>query len=81
LVRRFETLVALLAVVLASVAALQVRGRLLFAAAAILLLLLVCLLRLRAAFAGRRAKVYAGDSLQRAQAIRDGRRKRSPHDL
>jgi uncharacterized protein (DUF58 family) len=79
--RRTETLVALLAVVLASVAALQIHGRLLFAAAAILLLVVVCLLRLRAAFAGRRRNTQTSNALGRAQAIRYERRKRYSNRL
>lgn len=73
--RRWETLVALLAVILASVAALEVPGRIYFALVAIFLIAVVGTLRMRAAIAGRAA---SGDSsaADRAERIRDERERR-----
>jgi hypothetical protein len=73
--RRAETLVALLAVVLASCAALQVPGRLLYAGAAVLLLLLVAGSRLRSSITQRRAK-RTFDNYDRAMQIREDRDRR-----
>jgi hypothetical protein len=73
--RRFETLVALLAVVLASLAALQIRGRLLFAVAAMVLLGFVILSRLRASIQQRRPKPTF-DAYDRAERIREERDRR-----
>ena len=68
--RRWESLVAILAVVLASVAASPVRSRLLFALAAVALLAVVGTSRLRAAMQSAPAK---DDAAVRAQRIRDSR--------
>lgn len=73
--RRHETLLALLAVVLASCAALQIRGRLLFAIAAIVLLAIVGTMRLRSSLAGRRAR-SGFDTYDRAAQIREERDRR-----
>jgi len=74
-VRRYETLVALLAVILASLAALQLPGRLFFALAAILLIALVGMLRMRDALTRREPGDESG-AAQRAQRIRDERERR-----
>jgi hypothetical protein len=74
--RRFETLLALLAVVLASVSALQIRGRLFFALAAIALLGIVAVSRFRASMAARRAPPQRFDAYDRAERIHEARRKR-----
>lgn len=75
--RRWETLTALLAVVLASLSALAVRGRLLFALAAVVLLLLVIASRLRAAILNRRkARTPAFDPYERARQIQEARDRR-----
>lgn len=73
---RNETLLALAAVVFASVAALQVPGRLIFAAVAIALLLAVAGARLRAALVGRREPPPGFDPTERARQIREERRRR-----
>jgi hypothetical protein len=75
-VSRTETLLALAAVVFASVAALQVPGRLIFAAIAVALLLAVGGARLRAAMAGRREPLPGFDAAERARQIREERRRR-----
>ena len=75
LVRRWETLVALLAVILASLAALQVPGRLFLALAAILLIGLIGMLRMRAAITGRQTSNDSGAG-ERARRIRDERERR-----
>lgn len=72
--RRSETLVALLAVVLASLAALQIQGRLYFAIAAVILLILVGASRLRASI-GQRPKATS-DAADRAARIREERDRR-----
>jgi hypothetical protein len=73
---RTETLIALAAVVFASIGALQVPGRLWFAAVAIALLLAIVGVRLRAALL-RRAEPPSGfDSTERAREIRERRRRR-----
>lgn len=78
-VRRFETLLALLAVVLASLAALQIPGRLVFALAAIMILTFICSLRLRAMIKqkeqGGGGPTYP-DAADRARQIREQRQKR-----
>jgi hypothetical protein len=73
--RRPQTLVALLAVVLASLSALPMRGRLVFAGIAILLLLLVTASLLRTALANRRRPVRF-DPYERAERIREERNRR-----
>ncbi len=74
--RRIETLIALLAVVLASLAALQIRGRLLFAAAAVVLLIFVAYSRLRTSLAERRPAKPSLDAFERAERIREERERR-----
>jgi len=74
-VRRHETLLALLAVVLASLAALQIRGRLLFAIAAVVLLAFVGVARLRAGLHARPPKPGL-DPYERAARIREERDRR-----
>jgi hypothetical protein len=76
--RRSETLLALLAVVLASLAALQVPGRIFFAAAAIVLLLCVGVSRLRASIGQKPAK-QGFDAADRAERIREERVRRLGH--
>jgi hypothetical protein len=73
--RRSETLVSLLAVVLASMAALQIPGRLYFAIAAMALLIAVGVSRLRASIEARKAN-RTSDSHDRAQRIRQERDRR-----
>lgn len=73
---RTETLLALAAVVFASVAALQVPGRLIFAAIAVAMLLAVGGARLRAAMVGRREPLPGFDAAERARRIREERRRR-----
>jgi hypothetical protein len=73
--RRSETLVALLAVVLASLAALQIQGRLYFAIAAIVLLALVGMSRVRGSIQQRRPK-ETFDAHERAARIREERERR-----
>lgn len=74
---RTETLLALAAVVFASVAAIAVPGRLIFAAVAIALLLAVIGARLRAALTQRRTPPSGFDAGERARAIREERRRRT----
>ena len=73
--RRWESLLAILAVVLASVAASPVRSRLLFALAAMLLLAVVGVSRLRAAMS---SPPVESDAAARAQRIRESRGPRRP---
>ena len=73
--RRSETLVALLAVVLARLAALQIPGRWYFAVAAIVLLALVGMSRIRASVRQRRPKPTF-DAYDRAERIREERDRR-----
>ena len=73
---RTETFLALAAVVFASVAALQVPGRLIFAAVAVALLLAVAGARLRAALAERREPPQGFEAAERARQIREERRRR-----
>jgi len=73
---RTETLIALAACIFASVAAVQVPGRLIYAAVAIALLLAVAGARLRAALMQRREPSSGLDAGGRAQRIRDERRRR-----
>jgi hypothetical protein len=73
---RTETLLALAAVVFASVAALQVPGRLIFAAVAVALLLAVAGARFRAALVGRREPPSGFDAAERARQIREERNRR-----
>lgn len=74
--RRVETFLALTAVVLASVAALQVPGRLIFALAAIMLLVFVGSSRLRASLAGRKERRPGLDASDRAARIHEQRKNR-----
>ena len=60
----------------ASVAALQVPGRLIFAAAAVALLLAVAGARLRAALVEKRDPPSAFDAAERARRIREERQRR-----
>ncbi len=73
--RRFETLLALLAVVLASLSALQIPGRLILALLALLVLCFVISSRLRAALRGR-AERKGFDAYDRAMKIQEERRNR-----
>jgi hypothetical protein len=76
-VSRTQTLLALAAVVFASVAALQVPGRTIFAVVAVALLLAVAGARLRAALAGRREPPGGFDAAERARQIREARHRRT----
>ena len=76
---RFETFIALVAVVLASVAALQVPGRILFALTAILLFVFLAGRMLRAAIKGRVAKRSGFSAAERAAQIREERSRRLDH--
>lgn len=73
---RAETLTALAAVVLASLAALQIPGRIVFALVAIALLMAVGALRLRAALTERKQPRSGFDAADRARRIREEREKR-----
>ena len=73
--RRHETLLALAAVVLASLAALQIQGRLFFALAAVALLIFVGYSRIRSSVTERRPKAGV-DSYDRAERIRQERDRR-----
>ena len=73
---RLQTLLALAAVVFASVAALQVPGRLIFAAIAVALLIAVAGARLRAALVDKREVSTGYDAAERARQIREERRRR-----
>ena len=73
---RAESLIALGAVVFASIAALQVPGRLIFAIVAIVMLLAVGAARLRAAVTSRGVPPPAGDAGERARRIREERHRR-----
>jgi len=75
-VRRFETLTALAAVVLASLAALQIPGRILFAVAAVVLLIAVATSRLRASLEGRKTPRAGFDPAERARQIQQQRSKK-----
>jgi multisubunit Na+/H+ antiporter MnhG subunit len=75
--RRFETLLALLAVVLASLSALPIPGRILLALCAIFLIALVGSLRLRAAIKAKSAPPSRFDAAARAEQIREERRRRT----
>jgi len=75
-VKRFETLLALLAVVLASLSALRIPGRILLALLAILLLCIVISSRLRAALRGKTAAPGAFDAYERAMEIQRRRQER-----
>ena len=72
--RRWETFLALVAVVLASVSALQIPGRLLFALTAMLLLSIVGSSRLRAMIRARESGRPKGfDAYERAMKIQRDR--------
>jgi hypothetical protein len=73
---RWETLLALLAVILASLSALPLRGRLLLALAAIALLVLVGMSRLRAGLESRHRRAPGFDAAERARRIREARERR-----
>jgi hypothetical protein len=75
-VTRTQTFLALAAVVFASIAALQVPGRLIFAAIGIALLLAVAGARLRTALVERRDPPSGFDAAERARQIREERRRR-----
>jgi hypothetical protein len=74
--RKFETLLALLAVVLASLAAFQIPGRLVFALAAIMLLAFICSRRLREALGQKKERPAGFDAADRARRIHEERQKR-----
>jgi multisubunit Na+/H+ antiporter MnhG subunit len=77
--RRFETILALVAVVLASLSALQIPGRLILALTAMLLLCIVGSSRLRAMIRDRENKNKSKkgfDAYERAQRIKEERSKR-----
>lgn len=74
--RRWETFIALLAVIVASVGALPVHSRLFFAFTAMLLLGVVAVSRLRSAMAGRSQSKPIFDAAERARTIREQRSKR-----
>ena len=74
--RRFETFVALLAVIFASVSALQIPGRIVFALAAIMLLTFLISRRLRAAIKGKRDRPAGMDAYERARRIHEERSRR-----
>lgn len=73
--RRWETLCALAAVIVASVAALPVPGRLWYALAAVAMLALVGVARVRASLV-RKPPHGAFDAGERARAIRQARQRR-----
>ncbi|HEY1976779.1 MAG TPA: hypothetical protein VGG89_09555 [Candidatus Baltobacteraceae bacterium] len=73
---RIQTLLALAAVISASIAALQVPGRLIFAAIAVALLIAVAGARLRAALVEKREPPSGFDAAERARQIREDRRRR-----
>lgn len=73
---RAETLLSLLAVILASVAAFPIHGRLLFAFAAIILIAYVGVVRLRAALTQKRVRPAGFDPAERAAKIREERARR-----
>lgn len=73
---RIQTLLALAAVILASVAALQVPGKLIFAAVAVALLIAIAGARLRAALVEKREPPPGFDAAERARQIREDRRRR-----
>jgi len=75
-VTRAQTLLALAAVVFASMAALQIPGRLIFAALAIALLVAVAGARLRAALVERKEPPSGFDAAERARQIREERNRR-----
>jgi uncharacterized protein (DUF58 family) len=75
--RRLETLLTLLAVVLASLAALQIPGRVLLALIAIAILLCVGVLRLRSSLRARRNRKPVFDPYERAARIREERHRRT----
>ncbi|MDQ2866284.1 MAG: hypothetical protein M3R51_08660 [Candidatus Eremiobacteraeota bacterium] len=68
--RRWETLLSLLAVILASVAAVPIEPRLYFAMAAIALLAIVGAARIRSAVLGRTPRPEIADAASRARQIR-----------
>ncbi|HUY11595.1 MAG TPA: hypothetical protein VMV73_04970 [Candidatus Dormibacteraeota bacterium] len=74
--KRWETLLALLAVILASLSALQIPGRLLLALTAMLMLSIVGSMRLRAAIYGKKKASSDFDAVARAEAIRKDRARR-----
>ncbi|MBV8491678.1 MAG: hypothetical protein JO199_14225 [Candidatus Eremiobacteraeota bacterium] len=75
--RRWETLLALVAVILASLSALQIPGRIVFALSALLCLSIVGSARLRAAIRKKEAKPKKGfDAYERAMRIQEERDKR-----
>lgn len=74
--RRWETLLSLLAVVLASVAAAPIRSRLLFAFAAVALLIVAGVSRMRAAMTRGAQAPSAFDPGERARRLREERDRR-----
>jgi hypothetical protein len=74
--RRVETLLALLAVVFASLSALNIPGRLILALLALLLLCIVISSRLRAAIRGKEQRAAGFDAYERAMQIQEERRNR-----
>jgi hypothetical protein len=77
--RRWETLTALLAVILASASALPVRSHLFFAFAAIALLAVVGVSRLRASLVERGGTGDAFDAAHRARLMREKRNRPRGH--
>jgi hypothetical protein len=76
-VKRAETLLALVAVVLASLAALQIPGRVPLALGAVAILLFVGAWRLRSSLRERPSRTRTRfDPYERAQRIRDERHRR-----
>ena len=74
--KRWETRLALLAVILASLSALNIPGRLLLALTAMLLLSIIASSRLRAALYGKKERSTGFDSAATAERIREERSRR-----
>jgi len=75
-VKRWETRLALLAVILASLSALNIPGRLLLALTAMLLLSIIASARLRAALYGKKERSGGFDAAAAAERIREARARR-----
>ncbi len=71
--KRWETRLALLAVILASLSALNIPGRLLLALTAMLLLSIIASARLRAALYGKKERSTGFDPAAAAERIREER--------
>ena len=74
--KRWETRLALLAVILASLSALNIPGRLLLALTAMLLLSIIASARLRAALYGKKERPTGFDAAAAAERIREERSNR-----